>query len=132
MAPALLIISALQGNEVEATRCWKSALERIYDHNAHHTSASYMRRSETEKALVDSLRQLELQCKERVDLLEALQLSRQEDAAASLSRHGDAAVDEEEPEKYSGQPDEKGTTGWIAAGTIPAISYDQLAKPTLP
>ena len=37
-----------------------------------------MPRSETEKALSSSLKQLELQCKERVDLLEVLKKSRKD------------------------------------------------------
>ena len=39
---------------------------------------NYVPKSKTEKALQDSLRELEMQCKERVDLLEALRESRKE------------------------------------------------------
>nr|POF15275.1 protein sap1 [Quercus suber] len=51
---------------------------QIYYHNAYKLPSSYVARTETEKALQDSLRAMELQCKERVDLLEALRKSRQE------------------------------------------------------
>src|SRR3978361_853269 len=70
-----------QGNEKEALRSWRSALDQIYYHNAYRVPAGYIPRSETEKALKDSLRDMELQCTERVDLLEALRQSRQEKAA---------------------------------------------------
>lgn len=60
-------------------RCWKTALDQIYDHHANKLPSNYTARSETEKALMESLRQLELQCKERIDLLEALRLSREDD-----------------------------------------------------
>ncbi|KXJ90677.1 SGT1 protein-domain-containing protein [Microdochium bolleyi] len=46
---------------------------------------TYTPRSETERALVDSIKQLEVQCKERIDLLEALRLSRQDDTAPSAA-----------------------------------------------
>ncbi|QKX63400.1 uncharacterized protein TRUGW13939_10570 [Talaromyces rugulosus] len=67
-----------QNNEAEALRSWRSALETIYYHNAYRVPVNYNPKSETEKALQGSIRQLELQCKERVGLLEALQESRKE------------------------------------------------------
>ncbi|KPI34936.1 putative AAA domain-containing protein [Cyphellophora attinorum] len=65
-----------QNNEAEALRSWKEARDAIYYHNAYKLPAGYAPRSETEKALWESLKQLELQCRERVDLLEALKQSR--------------------------------------------------------
>lgn len=67
-----------QNNEPEALRAWRNALDQIYYHNAYKLPSGYQPRSETEKALHDSLRSMELQCKERVDLLEALRESRLE------------------------------------------------------
>ncbi|SPQ25883.1 c3c8d9aa-7283-4747-b147-9754f442dffd [Thermothielavioides terrestris] len=94
-----------KGNEGEAMRCWKQALEQIDDHHANRVLPNFTPRSETEKALVDSLRRLELQCKERIDLLEALRLSRQESAqnadertkAAKLWKKRKAAILEKLP-----------------------------------
>ncbi|KAL1841018.1 hypothetical protein VTJ49DRAFT_7534 [Mycothermus thermophilus] len=80
-----------QGDEAEAMRCWRQALEQIYDHNANRLPPTFTPRSDTEKALVHSIRQLELQCKERIDLLEALRISRQEalcDSDILRLRHG--------------------------------------------
>jgi len=116
-----------QGNEAEAMRCWKLALDRIYDHHANRTLPNFTPSSETEKALADSLRQLELQCKERIDLLEALRLSRQDMPS------GYTAV--------GGQPGRSSTAlhqnesqgkGWIGGGTIPAVEYTELSRPPLP
>ncbi|EDU49176.1 hypothetical protein PTRG_06256 [Pyrenophora tritici-repentis Pt-1C-BFP] len=70
--------SLVQNNEKEALRSWKTALDHIYYHNARRNPSTYRPASETERALIESLRQLELQCKERVDLLEALKKSRKE------------------------------------------------------
>ncbi|KAK3071176.1 hypothetical protein LTS18_014918, partial [Coniosporium uncinatum] len=67
-----------QNNEAEALRSWKNALDQIYYHNAYKIPANWRPASETERALRDSLHELELQCKERVDLLEALKKSRTE------------------------------------------------------
>jgi hypothetical protein len=80
MCTAIADFMALQGNEAEALRSWRSALDQIYYHNAYRVPAGYIPKSETEKALKDSLRDMEMQCKERVDLLEALKHSRQEKA----------------------------------------------------
>ncbi|KIY03156.1 uncharacterized protein Z520_01623 [Fonsecaea multimorphosa CBS 102226] len=67
-----------QGNETEALRSWKAALDQIIQYKAYKLSSNYSPKSETERALYDSLRELEIQCKERVDLLEALKRSREE------------------------------------------------------
>ncbi|KAE9985858.1 hypothetical protein BLS_004538 [Venturia inaequalis] len=72
-----------QNNEDEALRSWKNALDQIYYHNAYRMPSNYSPKSETEKALFESLRSMELQCKERVDLLEALKSSREEASMAS-------------------------------------------------
>ncbi|KAL2137960.1 hypothetical protein VTI28DRAFT_7761 [Corynascus sepedonium] len=119
-----------QGNENEAMRCWRQALEQIYDHNANRALPNFTPRSETERALVDSIRQLELQCKERIDLLEALRLSREEtvqDGLLSTQRHTDKPVSDSLDTTGTETPDQ----GWIAHGTIPAVTYTELAKPDL-
>lgn len=59
-------------------RSWKSALDQINYYKAYSLSSNYSPKSETERALWDSLRELEAQCKERVDLLETLKRSRDE------------------------------------------------------
>lgn len=117
-----------QGNEDEAMRCWKLALDQIYDHHANRVAPNYTPRSETEKALMDSLRRLELQCKERIDLLEALRLSRREvSQSGPLSPQGKST--RSSPELQDAQPPEK---GWIGGGTIPAVRYMELSRPALP
>lgn len=75
--------SCNQNNEAEALRSWRSALDQIYYHNAYRVPPNYKPKSETEKALQDSLRDMELQCKERVDLLEALRQSREDSKEGS-------------------------------------------------
>jgi len=47
-------------------------------------------RTETEKALQDSLRSMEMQCKERVDLLQTLKKSRDDAADESKGASSDA------------------------------------------
>lgn len=117
-----------QGNEDEAMRCWKLALDQIYDHHANRVIPNYTPRSETEKALVDSLRQLELQCKERIDLLEALRLSRQENATQTPSSSASKLLS-----KSSSFSDHSPNgRGWIGSGTIPAVTYTELSRPILP
>ncbi len=67
-----------QANETEALRSWKSALDQINYYKAYNLSSNYSPKSETERALYDSLKELEAQCKDRVDLLETLKRSRDE------------------------------------------------------
>ncbi|QSZ28782.1 hypothetical protein DSL72_003287 [Monilinia vaccinii-corymbosi] len=132
-----------QGNEAEALRSWRSALDQIYYHNAYRVPAGYVPRSETEKALKDSLRSMEMQCKERVDLLEALKASREdkdngektppEEASSvgsgrfkSFLKSGRAPSDSQTPAPASN------TSNTIGEGTIPAVNYDGLPKPASP
>ena len=124
-----------QNNEAEALRSWRQALDTIYYHNAYRIPPNYRPKSEVEKALHDSLRQMELQCKERVDLLEALKRSREE------------AEKDEDKEKDNGAkpPGFAPSTGysstapkastsaeskeWLGGGTVPPISYPDLSRP---
>ncbi|KAF2087228.1 AAA-domain-containing protein [Saccharata proteae CBS 121410] len=123
-----------QGNEAEALRSWRNALDQIYYFNAYRRPATYVPRSETEKALQASLRQLELQCKERVDILEALRQSR-EDAKAEKEGHpdGDAAtIPRLSPQGTPKIQGELERAGWLGHGTIPAMSYPDISRPPLP
>ncbi|KAK7943221.1 AAA domain-containing protein [Apiospora aurea] len=113
-----------QGNEKEAMRYWKTALDQI-NHNSP-SKPSYTPKSETERALLESLKTLETQCKERVDLLEALRISREEDVAA---KRNSSSSGTNGGGSSSADPSER---GWIGGGTIPAISYTELSRPSLP
>ncbi|KAK8218190.1 P-loop containing nucleoside triphosphate hydrolase protein [Phyllosticta capitalensis] len=120
-----------QGNESEALRSWRSALDNIYYFNAYRRPAAWTPKTETDKALQAAFRELELQCKERVDLLEALRQSRKDgkkdgDAAAATGSESLAA-------RVSPKPDAlKETTGWLGDGTVPASNYSDVARPALP
>ncbi|KAG9232347.1 AAA family ATPase-like protein [Amylocarpus encephaloides] len=124
-----------QGNEAEALRSWRSALDQIYYHNAYRVPAGYIPKSETEKALKDSLRDMEMQCKERVDLLEALKASRQEKLASESSTEehsaGKITKSSKQPTpRVSEERQREGMKeGYIGNGTIPAVSYDGISKP---
>ncbi|KAI4930468.1 uncharacterized protein J4E92_004300 [Alternaria infectoria] len=119
-----------QNNEKEALRSWKTALDHIYYHNARRNPSTYRPASETERALIESLRQLELQCKERVDLLEALKKSRKEskESLASLSSDNDAPTPPPHGVPLS-QNDPSASTSWLGAGSIPPIEYTDLSRP---
>ncbi|OWP05151.1 AAA family ATPase [Marssonina coronariae] len=119
------------GNEAEALRSWRSALDQIYYHNAYRVPAGYIPRSETEKALKDSLRDMEMQCKERVDLLEALKQSRQEKASSEVEAEeltGKAYKTLSKSPRPSSEA-EHSEKGFIGNGTIPAVSYPDLSRP---
>ncbi|OQD74500.1 hypothetical protein PENDEC_c010G00468 [Penicillium decumbens] len=116
-----------QNNEDEALRSWRSALETIYHHNARRVSSTYTPKSETEKALQDSIRALEVQCRERVDLLAALRESRK-DSEANGAKEGPATLTKGKSPTYPPTPSSN-TPGWIGDGTIPAVGYTDLSKP---
>lgn len=109
-------------------RSWRSALETIYHHNARRVPSNYTPKSETEKALQDSIRALEVQCRERVDLLGALQASRKESAEANGGGKESATLVKG---KFvtSPPPSSSNLPGWIGDGTIPAVGYTDLSKP---
>ncbi|PBP26152.1 AAA family ATPase [Diplocarpon rosae] len=122
------------GNESEALRSWRSALDQIYYHNAYRVPAGYIPRSETEKALKDSLRDMEMQCKERVDLLEALKQSRQEKAGSEAETEeltGKSHKILSKNPRPSSEADHS-ERGFIGNGTIPAVSYPDLSRPGPP
>ncbi|KFY02942.1 hypothetical protein O988_01792, partial [Pseudogymnoascus sp. VKM F-3808] len=127
-----------QGNESEALRSWRSALDQIYYYNSR-TPADFRPRSETEKALKDSLRDMEMQCKERVELLEALSVSRaekspaDEGAGVASSSQQSSTTNKLSKSPITPRPSTESETpvrGFIGGGTIPAISYPDLSRPT--
>ncbi|KAJ5138542.1 uncharacterized protein N7515_003390 [Penicillium bovifimosum] len=120
--------SLYQNNEEEALRSWRSALDVIYHHNARRVPSNYHPKSETEKALQDSIRALEVQCRERVDLLGALQASRKESGDASSSKASATLVKGKFHPSIPRQSSSN-SPGWIGDGTIPAVDYTDLSKP---
>lgn len=74
--------------------------------------------------MIDALKELELQCKERIDLLEALKLSREDSSASTY--YNDAIPTGE----ASGSTSQ--ATGTIGDGTIPAVTYSELSRPVFP
>ncbi|KGO64546.1 ATPase, AAA-type, core [Penicillium italicum] len=133
LACSTAVYFEVQNNEEEALRSWRSALETIYHHNARRVPSNYTPKSETERALQDSIRALEVQCRERVDLLSALQASRKESAEAKGSK---ANGSKESATLIKGKsipsippPSSSHTPGWIGDGTIPAVGYTDLSKP---
>lgn len=131
-----------QNNEAEALRAWRNALDQIYYHNAYKIPSGYSPRTETEKALQDSLRAMELQCKERVDLLEALRKSRVESEEAAKS-NSDSNKSKESlfsskkpaqnvPSSSNSNSNNKSSSNgatWLGKDTIPQASYADLPRP---
>ncbi|KAF2169654.1 hypothetical protein M409DRAFT_20067 [Zasmidium cellare ATCC 36951] len=121
-----------QNNEPEALRAWRNALDQIYYHNAYKMPSSWAPRSETEKALWDSLRAMELQCKERVDLLEALRKSRLE-ADEEAKANGSGPSKSRESLASMQQPTSDGrtssTTSWLGNDTVPQATYADIPRP---
>ncbi|KAI9820868.1 MAG: hypothetical protein M1832_003501 [Thelocarpon impressellum] len=117
-----------KNNEAEALRSWRSALDQIYYHNAYRVPAHYRPRTETERALQESLRDMEMQCKERVDLLDALKESRAVAEAGGDSPPGPASVARSgvlrSPRSSVGQE-----RGYVGQGTVPAVTYPDLSRP---
>lgn len=94
---------------------------------------SYVARTETEKALQDSLRSMELQCKERVDLLQTLKKSRddaeEEFKAAAPAQDGPSKLRKESP---AGTPKPPGEKTWLGGDTIPPATYSDIPRPAPP
>ncbi|KAM0716089.1 hypothetical protein Q7P37_008603 [Cladosporium fusiforme] len=122
-----------QNNEAQALRSWQEALDQIYYHNAYRVPSSYVARTETEKALQDSLRSMELQCKERVDLLQTLKKSRddaeEESKAAAPSQDGPSKLRKDSP---AGTPKPPGENTWLGGNTIPPATYSDIPRPAPP
>ncbi|RVX75312.1 hypothetical protein B0A52_00665 [Exophiala mesophila] len=127
-----------KGDEPEALRSWKAALDGITYFKAYKLPFNYTPKSETEKALYDSIRQLEMQCKERVDLLETLRISRQDLPPD--------ATEEKKPDsgrrrlgksrgglENAHTPDKPGSGLWLGDETVPPMQMSELpaASPAL-
>ncbi|KAI1385279.1 AAA-domain-containing protein [Hypoxylon trugodes] len=117
-----------QGDEREAMLSWRNALEQIRQNPMNKRQGNYSPKSETERALLESLRELEMQCKERIDLLEALRISREEDSSLQITQSSIGAEGSADGRSIPNTPER----GWIGDGTIPAITYTELSKPPLP
>ncbi|KAI0118129.1 AAA-domain-containing protein [Hypoxylon sp. NC0597] len=117
-----------QGDEKEAMSFWKNALDQIRQNPINKRQGNYSPKSETERALLESLRELEVQCKERIDLLEALRISREEDPSFQFTQTSVGTEASVEGRSNTNTPER----GWIGDGTIPAITYTELSKPPLP
>lgn len=138
----ILTVTAIQNNEAEALRAWRDALDQIYYHNAYRVPSSYVPRTETERALQDSLRSMELQCKERVDLLQALKKSRDEaaeeakEAAAAgtgAAPTGPSTLKRKDSPATTPKPPVNGDKNmWLGGDTVPQASYTDIPRPTPP
>lgn len=112
-------------------RSWKTALDHIYYHNARRTPATYRPTSSTEKALFESLRQLELQCKERVDLLEALKKSREDSKESLTSPALDPTAPTPPPHGLPITSSGSDTpSSWLGGGSIRPMEYTELGRPS--
>ncbi|KAM3487070.1 hypothetical protein MY3957_009638 [Beauveria namnaoensis] len=111
------------GDETEALRHWRNALALIYEHNATKVNPGYGPQTDTEKALVDALRELELQCKERRDLLEALKASRDDETSSDTGGRPSKT-----PSPFASPMTTKGSIG---SGTIPSVTYSDLSRPAV-
>ncbi|KAI9798818.1 MAG: hypothetical protein M1825_004991 [Sarcosagium campestre] len=130
-----------QENEADALRSWRAALDTICHHNAYCVQASSHRpRSETERALQESLREMELQCRERVDLLETLRRSRSDGAAGGHRRtsHDDRRQqpdEERRPPPLPARPSGALSTATKAKAfpePVPSPAFVPLAPANLP
>ena len=80
----------------------------------------------------DSLRSMELQCKERVDLLEALRTSRLEAEEDTKKASGDAKSKSRESLASITKTATNGNgTTWLGGNTVPQASYADIPRPTL-
>ncbi|KAK5721585.1 hypothetical protein LTR15_006174 [Elasticomyces elasticus] len=124
-----------QNNEPEALRSWRNALDQIYYHNAYKMPSGFVPRTETERALHDSLRAMELQCKERLDLLDALRKSRieaEEDAKAQANGEGPSRSRESlaGTERPVLATPTFSTSTWPGGNTVRQTSYADIPRPS--
>ncbi|RKF75143.1 putative aaa family atpase [Golovinomyces cichoracearum] len=75
-----------QGNEVEALRSWRRVLDQIYHHNAYRTPTACTPKSEPEKIPLTKVQELENECKKRINILEGLKKSRQENYMSGMDK----------------------------------------------
>ncbi|KIW43134.1 hypothetical protein, variant 1 [Exophiala oligosperma] len=122
-----------QGNEAEALRSWKSALDQITYYKAYKLPLNYAPKSETERALFDSLKELEIQCKERVDLLETLKRSRQEVGRTTPREDRSERSGRRRLEKHRGDaetPQDRPGPQWLGDMTVPPLQMSELPTAT--
>ena len=124
------IADGSKNNEDEALRSWREALDQIYYNNAFRIPASYKPKNETERALQDSLREMEMQCKERVDLLDALKKSRDESNKPAEDGNGLLRSRNHRTSNPNPSPNQSSTR--LGDGTIPTVNYPELVRPSLP
>lgn len=137
-------------------RCWRTAVQQIQNKQADGSIPDYAALSETEKALSDSLRELEYQAQERIDLLQALKESRRADPFQDPpgSFPGSSVNPSNSYNSYNSgyngsngsngygrgsgygsygegpsQSSSSPNSGYIGGGTIPAITYSELSRP---
>lgn len=124
-----------QNNEEEALRSWRDSLGTIYRHNAS-LSSGYIPQNETERALQKSIQELEMQCKERIDLLEALRESRRmaglEAGKSTSGLRGKFGIGRNQTQSTEQSGGSIPSPGWIGDGTIPPLDYPDLSRPALP
>ncbi|XP_014554997.1 hypothetical protein COCVIDRAFT_103604 [Bipolaris victoriae FI3] len=122
-----------QNNEPEALRSWRTALDHINYHNSRRNPSTYRPATETERALIESLRQLELQCKERVDLLETLKRSREDSRESLTSVSSDTNTPVAPSHGAAQSPNGANpSSSWLGNGSIPPLDYTDLSRPPLP
>ncbi|KAF1984150.1 AAA-domain-containing protein [Aulographum hederae CBS 113979] len=130
-----------QGNESEAHRSWRNALDQIYHFKANRVPTNWRPQPGSEQQCHQALNDLELRAKERIDLMEALKRSREDIAEKSSSTPGVSITPPffsngaENPSKSKeslggasgGASGGSGT--WLGDGTIPPMTYSDLARP---
>ena len=94
-----------------------------------------MPKSETEKSLKDSLKDMEIRCKERVDLLQALKQSREDESSNETSTDDSSKIRKSSKSKQKSPNPENVGKGFIGNGTVPAMDFPDLSRtrpPPLP
>ncbi|PHH76866.1 hypothetical protein CDD83_4207 [Cordyceps sp. RAO-2017] len=111
-----------QGNEAEAVRHWRCALGQIRGHHGLTQDHSSEPQTDAQKALADAIWELELQCRDRLDLFEALRQSREQMTPSSRNGFITNAVS-----CVSGLPP-KDPNG---QSIVPAAACPGLSRPTM-
>lgn len=111
-------------------RYWRIALEHIRESSAASATPEFESRTDTGKALVGAIKELELQCRERIDLLETLRFSRQELRTAPKSRNQLPSTILDAPMSPSKEFNSQGiasTFAWAELSRLPLLD-----RPSLP
>ena len=121
-------MNGLQQDEREAVRKWRTVEDRINEFNAYGLPSGYRPRTETEKALLDSLKEMQLQAKERIGLLDALRQSR-------VDSNPNAPGSQYESLRATGRGSNFSRTSsaqdqnWMGEGTVRPVDYSELPRP---